>query len=236
MAMRLALKVCAEAAPHAATTARPATTIAMIRMRLALPAQSWAGPGDGRQRTVAADSARIEPAGAAAGGSAGADASPEVRDRLLVRGERQVARQRGEREEARRDGIVARPQSPAGRIGGVEDQHRAHARVVDPGVDAMEAGEPRANPGLLAQLAHRAAGRRLAILEEARGEAPRAGPRRELAPDHQQLARARQDHPGGGGGVPVVDEAAGGAGGARRAVVVPAHQSLAAANAESGAE
>src|SRR5258705_13101525 len=164
MPMRLALKLWAEAAVADRASAPPIRAIVTRFMGLSLLARGGGRTRIGRPAPRLSNAgARIGPAGGArrvprAGASARPAAlrarvepGPILGDRLLVRRERQRARQAGEREVAGLDRVVAGLQAPAGRGGRVEDEHGAHPRIVDAGVDAQQPGEAGAGPRLLAQ-------------------------------------------------------------------------------------
>src|SRR5262245_5930318 len=77
----------------------------------------------------------------------------QVPQRLAVRLERDVTWQVVQWNEARLDRVVPRAQPAARPLGGVQDQHRADARIVEAGIDAEQVADAAADAGLLAQLA-----------------------------------------------------------------------------------
>jgi len=160
----------------------------------------------------------------------------QLLQRAPVRRERDEARQATEREVARVDGIVAGPQPSSGALGGVEDEHRPHPRVVESGIDAEQTGHARPEAGLLEQLAHRALLGRLPVFHEPGRQAPRAGAGIELAADQQHAGSTGQDHARRWDRVAVGDVTALRTGGPGPSVLVAHHQAGAAARTESGVE
>src|SRR5207237_7441857 len=93
----------------------------------------------------------------------------------------------------------------AGALGRVEDEHRAHARVVEPGIDAEQPRQARTHAGLFEELSHRTALRRFAVLHETGGEAPFAGARLVTALHQQDATRTLEDHAGCRHGIAIMD-------------------------------
>ena len=109
------------------------------------------------------------------------------------------------------------PVAPRARV---QDEHRTHARVVEPGVHAEQPGELGDDPGLLLQLTLRGLFGGLARLHEPGGQAPEPRARIEAATHQKHRTVTHQDDARGRHGIAVPDPTARRTGGTQHAVLV----------------